>query len=830
MTEEKKQKNFKWMRILQGAVCLFLILYGMSLCLESVLDIPISRPVRLLTVTALTVVLQLVQLGLKWAVLEILVFVGGFTVFCVKYQEILLAGMKQLANRGLELVNAYNRTEYLLWYLDTQEDYSWIALLLVFVLLGFLEGLILMCTRNRRHHFLIIAILPALFVASGLMVGWAASFVGISFIFFGLVWEALDMREQGSLVLSMVVAAGIGIPMLLVGNGKQWKQVELLHTDWYHRQLNLEDQMLAWVDKVSNLSLFSFGERRQYALKNDRPKYGGKEVFKMTVDYPISRPLYIRGFVGGTYEDGTWNRISRQEFADWARQKGSDEETYAGLVCSFPYDFLSYKQGFWAIGKEKHVSLELTQEKKDCTLMPYFIKPSENQTVLADGIYPPGKETQFEWEGYLELSDYDRDLASGMFAGEYGDYAFEKKSRQFAEYQKYAQEKYTGLPEEGLEEFKSYAKQYKETHMSYWDLHDAISSKLMDVGSTSFTIDDLNQILTEEELQVMSISEMQYIIQEVQKMLWEDNVYSLDLEEVPQGEDSVEYFLFDQHKGYCTHFATAATLLFRMNDIPARFVSGYLVMPSDFKKNKDGTWTASVTDERAHAWTEVFCDNIGFCPVEATPPAYTEMLDDMEDGQDLLQAVRQMEEENQKQEDDQEQEESQQQEDEKKQEESQKQEEKEKQNKPSTTKSVDDGDFPIWWMIGGTASLISIFLIFWQRRRCVLRDRKMRLMAEDRTYAVREIGRETGKILRLMGRRRQSGMSDREYCIALMHEVTEIDWERTFFIFQKAEFSEGGVTEEEYQEIFSIYQKLEKKLVSTGGIKGWFLRYIKIYP
>lgn len=847
MTGTKEKKNFKWTRILQGAVCLSFILYGMSLCMESVLELPIPWQVRLLTVLMLTALLQLVQLGLKWALAEFLVLAGGLTVCCINYQEILLIGIKQLANRGLELINAYNRTEYLLWYLDVQEDYSWMVLLLVLVLLGFFEGWIFLTTRNRQHHFLAIAILPAALVLSGLLVGWAASFEGIFLTLFGLLWEVLDMRERGNAVLGVLVAVSLGFSILLVGNGLLWGKVEQLHTDWYRGQLNLEDQMLAWFSKISDLPLFSFGERRQYTLHNDKPEYDGREVFKITVDYLSARPIYIRGFVGGTYENGTWNRISRQEFSDWARQNGSDEKTYAEVVQSFPYEFLMHSQLFWSVGKEKHVSLTLAQEKKDCALMPYFTKYSDNQTLQADGIYPPVNETQFEWESYLELTDYDRELVKGLAVGTWRTFELKEKSRIFEDYHKYAQEKYTGLPEEGLEEFRAFAKQYREEHPSYWELNEAVSKKMQASGKIGWTLSELQELLTEEEFQVLSISERQYNIQEVQKMLWEDNEYSLDLSEVPEGEDSVEYFLFDQHKGFCTHFATAGTLFFRMNDIPARFVSGYLVMPSDFRKNEDGTWTASVTDERAHAWTEIFYDNIGFCPVETTPPEYTELLKEMEDGQDLTQAVRQMEEEHREQEGF---EDSRKEEGEKPKDSGSQEEPEDSGEKVTPEDGTEQGGevtpgngnlaktagtgrtFPMWgvWMLGSLVVLTGIFLALWQRKRWILRDRLRRLTAEDRTYAVREIGRETGRILRLMGMRRQSQMSDREYCDFLAQEAADTDWERMFFLFQKAEFSQHGVTEEEYQEIFLTYRKLGEKLAGMGGVRGWYLRYIKIYP
>lgn len=92
----------------------------------------------------------------------------------------------------------------------------------------------------------------------------------------------------------------------------------------------------------------------------------------------------------------------------------------------------------------------------------------------------------------------------------------------------------------------------------------------------------------------------------------------------PFNRDPVEYFLFDSREGYCQHFASAAVLMFRMYGIPARYAAGYAVSPSDFTENEDG-WHAEVTDEAAHAWPEIFVENVGWIPVEATPSARGEM-------------------------------------------------------------------------------------------------------------------------------------------------------------------------------------------------------------
>lgn len=111
----------------------------------------------------------------------------------------------------------------------------------------------------------------------------------------------------------------------------------------------------------------------------------------------------------------------------------------------------------------------------------------------------------------------------------------------------------------------------------------------------------------------------------------------------PRGEDFVTYFLGTQKRGYCAHFASAATLLFRSYGIPARYVEGYVLTQSavseraqatdyayeDFFEGENILGNSSVVsveinDGDAHAWVEIFVDGFGWIPIEVTPPSQDE--------------------------------------------------------------------------------------------------------------------------------------------------------------------------------------------------------------
>ena len=99
-------------------------------------------------------------------------------------------------------------------------------------------------------------------------------------------------------------------------------------------------------------------------------------------------------------------------------------------------------------------------------------------------------------------------------------------------------------------------------------------------------------------------------------------VYDTAPGSVPEEEDFAEYFLFENHKGFCVHFATTAALLYRMCGYPSVYIEGYAVPASAFEQAEDGTWEAQVEGSMGHAWCQVYegADR-GWVNKEHTPAA-----------------------------------------------------------------------------------------------------------------------------------------------------------------------------------------------------------------
>ncbi len=82
------------------------------------------------------------------------------------------------------------------------------------------------------------------------------------------------------------------------------------------------------------------------------------------------------------------------------------------------------------------------------------------------------------------------------------------------------------------------------------------------------------------------------------------------------GRHSVDEFLFDTKLGFCEHFAAAFVVLMRAANIPARVVTGYqggTINPID------GNLTVRQAD--AHAWAEIWLEDIGWVRVDPTATA-----------------------------------------------------------------------------------------------------------------------------------------------------------------------------------------------------------------
>ncbi|MBO4592395.1 MAG: transglutaminase domain-containing protein [Eubacterium sp.] len=133
------------------------------------------------------------------------------------------------------------------------------------------------------------------------------------------------------------------------------------------------------------------------------------------------------------------------------------------------------------------------------------------------------------------------------------------------------------------------------------------------------------------------------------KDYYEENVpYTIRPGATPWRKDFINYFLTKNRKGYCAHFASAATLILRRMGIPARYCEGYAIsfnqMLNQGERVENAAYSdyydgynelgetavvrVTATDADAHAWVEVYDEKFGWTQVEVTPPSGLEEEDD----------------------------------------------------------------------------------------------------------------------------------------------------------------------------------------------------------
>lgn len=128
------------------------------------------------------------------------------------------------------------------------------------------------------------------------------------------------------------------------------------------------------------------------------------------------------------------------------------------------------------------------------------------------------------------------------------------------------------------------------------------------------------------------------IIDRLRACFQEEFPYTLSPGITPRRKDFVNYFLTEKRKGYCAHYASSATLILRYMGIPTRYVEGYAVDAIDIASDAERTdheaadyyqgasllppssvISYDASDGNAHAWVEIYDENIGWYPIELTP-------------------------------------------------------------------------------------------------------------------------------------------------------------------------------------------------------------------
>ena len=146
-----------------------------------------------------------------------------------------------------------------------------------------------------------------------------------------------------------------------------------------------------------------------------------------------------------------------------------------------------------------------------------------------------------------------------------------------------------------LGELSGYEEQYREY---VYDTYLTIDT---------FTLAYMQRVIAEQGFDVNDADIIESVAQYIKNAAVYDSEYDKMMDKEP---NVVLAFLSIYKRGICTHYASAATLLYRALGIPARYVEGYMV------ETEAGKFVEITSP--GHAWVEVYIDGIGWIQVEVT--------------------------------------------------------------------------------------------------------------------------------------------------------------------------------------------------------------------
>ncbi|NCB62569.1 MAG: transglutaminase domain-containing protein [Clostridia bacterium] len=302
----------------------------------------------------------------------------------------------------------------------------------------------------------------------------------------------------------------------------------------------------------------SYDQNRRSFDGLDATRFTGQTALRIKVAGGGSGALYLKGFTGGVYTESGWERL------------GDEAEAALAEACApvHPQNLTAYC--FEDILESSTVTV-INQANPKAVYVPPRLVTTPELFALAEFI----GDGNIRAKGLLGLNEYTVKYLPQI--NMIGDISL-GGAEEFARYGEAARQYYTEVPEELA------------------PILDAVLSEAHPGGRVTPS----------------------GAAAAVEQYLEELGSYTLTPGPVPEGRDFTEYFLTENQKGFCVHFATAGVLLMRALGIPARYCEGYLATPSDQRlKGSDGY--SNVSDRRAHAWVEYWRDGVGWTTMECTP-------------------------------------------------------------------------------------------------------------------------------------------------------------------------------------------------------------------
>ncbi len=606
------------LELFTGGILLFLLLSGALWSFASAVDQTLLLPILLAGCALLTVLLTLLcALPTRWMLAGMAALLAALLLLVWRLFPWLRLGEITYRCAVVNTVCTSLELDGFIRPIAQLPDAVWVrcATLLTLVAAGALGTPLALAVVRRSSlpaAFLLtgpfvlaplcISVTPDRIPLMGLLLGWIA--LGL-----GALVRRWDRAGAARLTLLSLPAAALLLALL----GLAMPQDNYQRPRWADDAL---DAINTWVSRLDpslahGKGLFGLGSGGSFtdadgriALADAGPlRFSGRTVLE--VDTELRGRIYLRGFSSAVYEDGSWNPLP-EDLYSWMfwdeTQEGdppsfTDSMFYPSLEGFQPLNFpaLADRETF-PHKNYARVTVRNVGADPDYVYVPYHIlsRPDElsgtkfvNDAWLARG------------DGVRTHTVYVQPGCDPLSGAELPGEAKEAEGH----YHNFTQSHYLEIPEECLDAL----------HSASMDIYAEVEQAALYGPEDSAYQRYLNLLLSPsfgspESQRALPLATAEVIVAYLADLA----EYDPDAPATPEGEDFVSYFLTESHRGYCMHFASAATLLLRANGIPARYVTGYVadVPPSGH---------VNVPDSAAHAWVEVYIDGYGWEPVEVTP-------------------------------------------------------------------------------------------------------------------------------------------------------------------------------------------------------------------
>lgn len=351
--------------------------------------------------------------------------------------------------------------------------------------------------------------------------------------------------------------------------------------------------------------------------------YDNTEALQLICSRKPQETVYLKGFIGTEYAGSQWKERDKKEFENIVENWNIKENPLI-YIQNLPFLRMLYAQKMLGEddGSRLNNPVEMTVRRLDAnidyTYVPYQTFLSDYYTMQGDGAVAGEAMEEYVYS-WFPLKEYQSVIQKWKNQNP-PQTALDDISEA---YRSYVATVDTKVNENAIEGISGLCRDKKEE----WD-------------------NKITEDMTREQLDVLEKEKYDDIKQFVVSTLWSNCTFTTEVWKLPKGEDFVSYFFLEKKQGDSTAFASAATLMYRMCGIPARYVVGYAAPSSLFIGNGDGTYTAILQNDNAHAWVEIYMSDYGWTPVETTP-GFAGTLVDMEVSEDDLKEQEQVKKEQQ---------------------------------------------------------------------------------------------------------------------------------------------------------------------------------------